>query len=49
MEKVENRLIDFVQRESGRVGYLVLWLLGAPVGVLLVLWVLLGNNLFGPG
>ncbi|MCW5892277.1 MAG: hypothetical protein KIT14_17285 [bacterium] len=35
--------------ESGRVGYLVLYLLGAPVGLLLLLWVLLGNNLIGPG
>jgi len=35
--------------ESGRVGYLVLYLLGAPVGLLLLLWVLLGNNLISPG
>ena len=35
--------------ESGRIGYLVLYLLGVPVGVLILLWVLLGNNLIGPG
>lgn len=35
--------------ESGRVGYLVLYLLGAPLGLLLLLWVLLGNNLIGAG
>ena len=35
--------------ESGRVGYLVLYLLGAPIGLLLLLWVLLGDNLLGPG
>jgi len=35
--------------ESGRVGYLVLYMLGAPVGLLILLWVLLGNNIFGPG
>jgi hypothetical protein len=35
--------------ERGRVGYLVLYLLGAPVGLLLLLWVILGNNLFAPG
>ena len=35
--------------ESGRVGYLVLYLMGVPVGLLLVLWVILGNNIFGPG
>ena len=35
--------------ERGRVGYLVLYLLGAPVGLLLLLWVILGNNLVTPG
>ena len=35
--------------ERGRVGYLVLYLLGAPVGLLLLLWVLLGDNLIGAG
>jgi hypothetical protein len=35
--------------QSGRVGYLVLYLMGVPVGLLLVIWVLLGNNIFGPG
>ena len=35
--------------ESGRIGYLVLYLLGAPIGLLLLLWVLLGNNLIGAG
>ena len=37
------------ENESGRVGYLVLYLLGAPIGLLLLLWVLLGNNLIGAG
>lgn len=36
-------------KQSGRVGYLVLYLLGAPVGLLILLWVLLGNNIFGAG
>lgn len=35
--------------ESGRIGYLVLYLLGAPIGLLLILWLLLGNNLIGAG
>lgn len=35
--------------ESGRVGYLVLYFMGVPVGILLLLWVLLGDNLIGPG
>gem|GEM_PF-2925350 len=35
--------------QSGKVGYLVMYLLGAPVGLLILLWVLLGNNIFGAG
>ena len=35
--------------QSGRIGYVVLYFLGAPIGLLLVLWLLLGNNIFGPG
>ena len=35
--------------ESGRVGYLVLYLMGVPIGLLLLLWVVLGNNIFAPG
>ena len=42
-------MFEKLQSESGRVGYLVLYLLGAPIGVLLLLWVLLGDNLIGPG
>jgi len=37
------------ENETGRVGYLVLYLLGAPLGLLLLLWVLFGDNLLGPG
>lgn len=35
--------------ESGRIGYLVLYLMGVPVGLLILLWVILGNNIFAPG
>jgi hypothetical protein len=35
--------------QHGRVGYLVLYLMGVPIGLLLVMWVVLGNNIFGPG
>jgi len=35
--------------ESGRIGYVVLYFMGVPVGLLLILWLLLGNNIFGPG
>jgi len=41
--------IERRRAESGRVGYLVLYMLGVPVGLLILLWVLLGNNIFGPG
>ncbi len=41
--------MDIVKSEEGKVGYLVLYLLGAPVGLLILLWLLLGNNLFGAG
>jgi hypothetical protein len=37
------------RNESGRIGYLVLYMMGVPIGILLLLWVLLGNNIFGPG
>jgi hypothetical protein len=35
--------------ESGRIGYFVLYLMGVPIGVLLLLWALLGDNIVGPG
>lgn len=37
------------KNESGRIGYVVLYFMGVPLGVLLLLWVLLGNNLIGRG
>jgi hypothetical protein len=44
-ETIMNRLQD----ESGRVGYLVLYMMGVPVGLLILLWVILGNNIFSAG
>ena len=41
--------MKLLESQSGRVGYLVLYLLGAPIGLILLLWVLLGDNLIGPG
>ena len=35
--------------ESGRVGYLIMYMMGVPIGLLLLMWVILGNNIFGPG
>lgn len=37
------------KHESGRIGYLVLYLMGVPIGVLLLLYLVAGNNIFGPG
>jgi len=37
------------EKESGRVGYVLMYFMGVPIGVLLVLWLLLGNNIFSPG
>jgi hypothetical protein len=37
------------KEESGRIGYFVLYLMGVPIGVLLLLWALLGDNLIGAG
>lgn len=35
--------------EHGRIGYLVLYLMGAPIGLLLLLWVIFGDNILGAG
>jgi hypothetical protein len=37
------------KRQSGRIGYFVLYLMGVPVGLLILLWVVLGNNIFSAG
>lgn len=42
-------MTDIRKNESGRIGYLILYLMGVPVGLLLVLWLVLGNNIFGAG
>ncbi len=44
-----SKQITAPKEESGRVAYLMLYLLGAPVGLLLLLWVLFGANIFGAG
>jgi len=44
-----SSLCSTAESESGKIGYLVLYLLGAPVGILLLLWVVLGNNLLTTG
>jgi hypothetical protein len=38
-----------VRSETGRVGYLVVYLMGVPIGLLLLMYLFLGANIFGPG
>ncbi len=45
MENQESQ----IENEKGRIGYAVLYFMGAPIGLLLLLWVLLGDNIFGRG
>ncbi len=40
---------DLHRDQSGKIGYLVLYLLGAPIGLLILLWVIFGSNLIGAG
>jgi hypothetical protein len=40
-----NRILD----ESGRIGYVLLYFMGVPVGILLLMWALLGDNIIGAG
>ena len=49
MKKVISTLENIKNRESGKIGYFILWLMGAPVGLLILLWVVFGNNLIGQG
>jgi hypothetical protein len=48
-DDMSKNLSHTPQAQKGRIGYLVLYFIGAPVGLLLVLWAILGNNIFGPG
>jgi hypothetical protein len=38
-----------LDNDSGRVGYAVLYFMGVPIGLIIVLWVIFGNNLLTPG
>ncbi len=41
--------MSHLNNESGRVGYLVLYFMGVPIGMILLLWVIFGNNLLTSG
>jgi hypothetical protein len=50
LNKISTDFLDKLSKtENGRIGYLVLYMLGAPVGLLIFLWVILGDNLIGKG
>jgi len=36
-------LKQVVQNESGRIGYIIAWLCGVPVSVLVVVWLIRGH------
>ena len=38
-----------LRSEAGRIGYVILYFLGVPVGLLILLWAILGDNIFGAG
>ena len=44
-----RNLASRVNIQNGKIGYLILWLMGAPAGLLLVMYLFLGGNIFGPG
>lgn len=46
---MNQNILKELTSEIGKVGYLVLWLLGVPGIFLIFLWLILGNNIFGPG
>jgi hypothetical protein len=41
--------LQTIRAESGRVGYLALYMMGVPFGVLILLWLVFGDNLIGRG
>lgn len=49
MSKHDQRDHSWWATQHGRIGYLVLYALGVPVGILLLLWAVFGDNLLGPG
>ena len=41
--------LQLIEDERGRVGYLMLYMMGVPFGVLVLLWFFFGDNLIGRG
>ncbi len=41
--------MEHLDNESGRVGYLVLYFMGVPIGLILGLLLIFGNNLLTSG
>lgn len=42
MQRLRNALKERARREDGKVGWILLWLLGVPIPILLVLFLLRG-------
>ncbi len=42
METMKERLKDLGDRQAGAIGYIILWLLGVPASILLVIFLLRG-------
>lgn len=43
METKKNSIQKYVEQETGRVGYLIAWLLGVPVSVLFLIFLIRGH------
>lgn len=41
--------LENLNNESGRIGYAVMYFMGVPIGLILLLWVILGDNIFTAG
>lgn len=46
---MDNQKTIGANSECGKIGYFVLYMLGAPVGILILLWAVLGDNIFSGG
>ena len=42
MRNLANRIRINVQYQSGKIGYILLWLIGVPIPVLLIIYLLRG-------
>lgn len=43
MLETKNKIMKMIESETGRVGYLVAWMLGVPVSVLFLIFLIRGH------